>query len=43
MMTIIYYTFNAYIFIYGQMVVGCALARVAWESIAFGFVALLFT
>lgn len=34
-MTIIYYTFNAYIFVYGQMVAGRALARVAWESAAF--------
>lgn len=41
MMTIIYYTFNAYIFVYGQtkkkVVVGCTSARVAWGSIAFVF------
>lgn len=34
-MTIIYYTFNAYIFVYGQKIVGRTLARVAWESTAF--------
>lgn len=42
MMTIIYYTFNAYIFVYGRKEVGRTLARVAWESTVYSFSRLLF-